>query len=392
MMAFPVQLWAEDMESSAPSVASDAQGNSATEGIPVILEPVELKDGQTGYFVIAPYLESQEAAIVANFATNDPKHLILGVAGLDDPALKAALASGNLAWINSYIVADADQANAVKSAPVSLRQRIKDKIKSITDLAKREKTGLITALVVSGIVSGYVSIHSSSIPAGILALCALTTWGVFQAVFSHGWESYLDKGGALATKFLTWALGRDTKPGEQQFAETVGQFHATWLVNSVIEGSVLGVAGASAGLNPEGIMQAAWFGFLASTDLLDAAVAQKIKQGKLPIDFFKRFVVYRMIGAAIFQVAAYLQLSHVQFTVASALTFTLIYMALSRLMDPAIAKRTEALKAAGANASLRARANAGRVIYAAQTGKKTVCEYALTRRKPMNVASGEPAE
>lgn len=335
MMALPAPLWARDGE------PANHAGNEAKEGIPVILQPVQLEDGRTGYFVVAPYLESEERAVVEHFAKNDPKHLILGVSGPDDPALKFALESGNLPLITSYIAADASQANAIKRAPLSVREKIKSKIAGITELYKNKKKriGLMTAVVASGIVAGFVTVHSSSLAVGVGAFGALAAWSGFQAVNSEKWDAYLHKGASLFRKWMVWSLGRDLDRHEYQFASTAGMFHATWIVNSVIAGGILIASGSSDGLSVDGILQPLWYGFLGSTDILDGAVSKKIKQGKLSPEFFDKFVIMRIIGAACAEVAGYAHLPHVQPALAMVTTGTVIYLALSHIVDPTVEAR-----------------------------------------------------
>src|SRR5438309_772280 len=75
-LAIPAPLWAKSNERELPASAAHSGDTSdttdtadttdTTNDIPVLLEPVQLKDGRSGYFVIAPYLQEQEAQIIAN--------------------------------------------------------------------------------------------------------------------------------------------------------------------------------------------------------------------------------------------------------------------------------------------------------------------------------------
>jgi hypothetical protein len=379
-MAIPAPLWAKD---NGP----EEDQASTTDGVPVILQPVQLSDGKSGYLAIVPYPEEQESAVIASLAKSNPQNLILGVSGPDDPALKTALESGHLPWINSFIVGSADQSQLLAKAPKSLGERLKAKVKAITDLCKRERTGIITSLIVSGILSSYVMVESSSVSAGVKAMGALFSWIAFQSVASGKWEAYLEKGGELMTKLMTWAIGRDVTRSELQFTETAGKFHATWLANSAVASFVFWSAGTSAGLNFDGILQGFWYGFLGSTDILDAAVGEKIKQGRLPASFFKKFVIARIIAAACFEVASYLHVDHVQFGLASITTAATLYLALSHRLDPKVVERAQAMK----NRALNTRVAAQKFIYSSRLKRMIPCDTRL-KKNPINVAVQERVE
>ncbi|MGZ3721438.1 MAG: hypothetical protein ACXVA9_00825 [Bdellovibrionales bacterium] len=379
-MAIPAPLWASE------NVPEEVQAD-VTDGVPVILQPVQLQDGRTGYIAVVPYPEEQEAQIVAGLAQSHPEHLILGVSGPDDPAIKIALESGHVPWINSFIVADVDQAPIVKKAPTSIKQKLKDKINAITDLCKRERTGLVMALFVSGVMTGYI-VETTSVSAGMKAFVALFAWSAWQAMASNQWDLYLEKGGEVMTKLLTSSVSRDVTTLEKQMSETAGKFHASHLANTAVAAWVLGMSGASYGWNMDGLFQAAWYGFLGSTDILDAAASAKVREGRASQGFYKKFVLWRIFAAACFEVAGYSHVPHVQWVLAGTTGLTAMYLALSHRLDPQIIESLEKFK----NSSLRTRASAQSYVNAARSGRKVLCEHHL-RRKPVNVASqGEPAE
>ena len=69
MMAFPAPSWG-----SSSDVTS---GGDTTDGIPVILQPIQTKDGRAAYLAIAPIPVEQEAQFISAAAKHDPNHTII---------------------------------------------------------------------------------------------------------------------------------------------------------------------------------------------------------------------------------------------------------------------------------------------------------------------------
>ena len=369
----------------APSWAKSSEEGSVKDDVPVILQPVQLPDGQTGYFVVVPYPEEQESLVLESLAKSHPKNLILGVSGPDDPALQTALAGHNTAWVNSFVVANASEAQILNTnnIPKTLREKLKSKIAAINELCKRERTGLITAVIVSSILSGYIMVESASVSAGMKAFVALVGWVGFQAAFSEKWGAYLEKGGEIMTKLITSAVGRDVRNSELGHAsEAFGKLHATWVANSAVVWWVFANAGTLHGWSLESAITVAFYGFMGSTDILDAVVEEKVSQGKLAIRAFKRFIIARIITSTMIEVANYAHVPHLSELLTVTTVAGALYLAFSLAVDHGFSKTVDQVK----NLPLKTRALAQRLANASKNIAKTSCDKLLSKTK-FHVAS-----
>ncbi len=390
-MAIPAPLYA------APSAPAGVQG-SVTDDIPVVLQPVQLKDGRRGYIAIVPYPQEQEAQVLGALARNQPDKVIFGFAGPDDPAIQAAMSSGNVSWMNTFIVANADKAPILDKAPVSLKQKLKDKFKRLVNFCKTEKVGFVTALVVSGALSVFIG-TSASVPSTVGAFLALFVWYGWQSMNSEMWDGYLEHGKDTMRNLLTRNLGRDATSMEIQLSETAGKFHASYLANMGVASWILAMSGHSAGWNFEGAMQIAWYGYLGSTDVLDSVAAEKRREGRVGPNFHAGFIVGRILAATGFEIAGYAHVPHVQILLAGITTTATLYMAFSHQIDPAVIAAGQGIKTAAVNSGeniknsmINTRSRALTVTNELITRGKTLCDYSLSKAKIHIAHMGEPAE
>jgi len=331
MLAVPTALWAQG--AAAPAVPSSASQ------IPVLLEPVPLDNGETGYIAEAPVPLSQEHDFVKGIVAKNPSQVTLAVDSPQDPALEAALESGNSTWVNSFIAASADQANILNDAKVkpAFSQRIKNKIKQIANFCKEQKYGLMTSFFTASASTGYIMYESASVSAGMKAFIGLFAWAAFQSMNSKGWEWYLEKGGQTFTKILEWAVGRDATETERRLSDVAGKFHASWLANSALVTYVFYNAGTLHGFTLASVLMALHFGFLGSTDILDAIISQKVKEGIIAASFFVQFIIARILTSSGLEIAGYFnQPHHVQAALFLTTLGSLVYLATHHYVDPVV--------------------------------------------------------
>lgn len=339
MMAIPAPLWAK---------SADSEGSgSAMEGVPVILQPLATEDGRTAYIAIVPVPEESEDQVVSGLSTH-PENVVIGFSGFDDPALKAALASGNSTWVNSFIVAGPNESPILNSSEINIsrRQKFKQKVAAIAEYCKRKKAGLLTALIVSGFPAGFIVYETASVNAGVKAMMAIFAWAAFQGMARPKWEGYLDKGGHLAGKFLSATkrlFGRDSTERENHMYAVAGKFHASWLANTGVVTFVFASAGTLAS-GWEGAAQAAVFGFLGSTDIWDAVTKEKQKTGLFTEKMADWLGISRILLAGGFEVMGYLDVPNVRISLAVLATAGVSYLAWGNKVEDSVISSAKVVK------------------------------------------------
>jgi hypothetical protein len=356
LLTAPAALWAKEGAAAPTAPASAPQ-------IPVLLEAFPLDNGQTGYIAEAPVPLAQEHEFVKRITAKNRGQVTLAVDSPSDPALEAALESGNPAWVNSFIAASVDRANVLNDAKVkpSFSQRLKNKIKSIATYCKDQKYGLMTAFFTSAASTGYIMYQSASVSAGMKAFIGIFAWSAFQSMNSKGWEWYLDKGGEAFTKILSWAVGRDVTEIERHLSDVAGKFHASWITNSALVAYIFYSSGTFHGLNAAGLMQALYFGFLASTDILDAIVSQKVKEGVFAASLFVQFIIARIVASSGLEIAGYFnEPPHVQTALFLTTLGALVYLATNHYVDAVVGSQLKkiGLKTRGLASHLKGHCNA----------------------------------
>lgn len=354
-MALPGPLWA--MEGSSSLAPADAK-----DGVPVLFEQATLPNGASAILEMAPVSQSEERTLVPQLARENPSGLWLSVAGAGDPVLKDVRKTGNLGSVHTYLMSSEEDAPVVRSSavPYSFRQKIATKMRAITDFCKREKKGLMTALYVSSLSTGYVMYETSSVEPGLTAMIGLLGWATFQGVFTHSWEKYLMGGGSFLhnslDKIHCW-FGRQVNAAQKRLYQVSGMFAASWLANSAVDAYVFFQAGTLSSL-PEVL----WYGFLSANDILDAIVLEKVRSGAVSAKFFKRFVLARILAGPIFDIATWINVPDVQLILGSITAGGLMYLAFGRLLEkkygPSLAS-VHATMAERCSALLQRRPNEG---------------------------------
>ena len=252
---------------------------------------------------------------------------------------------------------------------VGVKELAKKAIKRVSDYCHAERHGLVTALIVSGLGTSYIMVETSSVNAGMQAFIALFSWATFQGMFTHTWDKFLDGGGKVVRSMvggLKRLFGRDVTPVEERMFDIAGKFHASWLANTAVVSYIFFHAGTL-----DSVSQALWYGFLASYDIIDPTISNKIKQGKLHEKWFKPLVRLRILTGAFFELLSFWQIPYTQLTLATLTIGGLTYLAIGHHLDEAARRANLATK----SGAVKARAH---------------CEAMLNRtRKQTKVAAND---
>jgi hypothetical protein len=340
MMALPAQGWAG--ESSASK--SSSREENATDGVPALVEPIQI-NGQTAYLAMASVPQTQERELVTELAKRDAKHMILAVTDPDDPALKAALESGYLPWINTFQIGDASRSSVLKSSsgvssPMgpTLKKKILAKVRQITDYAKKKKRGLFFALVYASAVSGFTLYDSSSIDAGTAVLIPIFLLSAFISTQSMKWGKVLEKGEQfhvrMAKTVLGW-FGRELTSMDKHLLQVTGRFNTSWAVSSLSVAYIFWQAGTL-----ENLLQAVWFGFLANYNIWDSTMFRKVREKVISADAAETYFSVQLVAGTVAEVAAWFHMPHFQLIVGTITTAGLLYLG----AGPAIDRKVASLK------------------------------------------------
>jgi hypothetical protein len=331
-MAWPAPLWASG------AARADADGGAisagATEGASVFVEAVNV-GGKPAYLTVAAVPEKDEQVLVKELARRDAKNknFYLAVSGPDDPALKAALDSGYLPWINTFHIVPAERAPLLNSDHVSpsLKSRILDKVKKISDFAREKKRGLFMALTYGSAVSGFTLYESSSIEAGLGVLIPLTLWMSFVVSFPMHWDKMLEKGGKLHAKIVRTVLhwfGRELGPVDKHLLMVAGKFNTSWAVSAASVAYVFWQAGTL-----DSLMQALWFGFINNYNIWDATMFRKIKDKTFSPSVAETYFTLQFFAGTVAEVAAYLHTPHMEFMLGSITATGLVYLGAGQALE-----------------------------------------------------------
>jgi hypothetical protein len=308
MMAFPVPALAK--------FGNDTQEPAATDGPPVILEEVVI-DGQTATFAVVPYTAEQEAELVDKLARVNPDGLHLGVAGDQDPALKAASKTGFLKRIKAYVVGDEDQLpfmRGLAKLSAGSRERLKAKMKALTAACKESKVGLVSAISYSGILGTSVWMTSSSVPAGAAILSVISAWNAFILLKPEIWGAMIRKGANVGQK-IAEAIGNyygtEISDVDKRVFELVGKFAVTTAVGAVQVALIRSFEGEM------GFMSRGWEGAFEDLayitfhaiknnySIWDDVVIEKFREGKVSRKGVRNYLATQYIVGGMLELGAY---------------------------------------------------------------------------------------
>ncbi len=321
MMAFPAPSWGSN---------SDSSGGDTTDGIPVILLPVQTPDGRAAYLAIAPIPVEQEAQFITAAAKHDPEHTVLAVNGPQDSALKAALASGYLPKLHVF------NASSVESSPLanspelskSIRGKFSSVINKMTDFLrdKQKQFALAETLYVGGFFGSFTFIESSSVSAGLGVFGAVMAWAGFQTAFTHQWEHLMEKGGDAIVGVFSWAaglIGQELSPTTKRLFAASGSFYVAWVANTAMVSWIFANAGVF-----ESLLAAALYGYAAAYDIYDKNIANRVNRGLLAPKWLTRFVGMRVFLGTIFEVMSFSHVPYMQLALTTLTTAGLLWLAL----------------------------------------------------------------
>lgn len=317
-MAFPSSLWADKLESQRAAKAAEQQ-RMATDGIPFLLEPLKLKNGQTVYLTMAAVPMAVESTVVTTLAKNNPERSVLVINGPDDPAFKAAAATGYLPWMNTFVADRIDQAPLTYTNQLAptIKAGLLNRIKSISAFASEKRFALMTAIVVGGMMGNFTLYTSSSVSAGLKVFAVAFLWAAFQNVMKDKWEWALEHGGIVTKNIVLGAaatIGRalkfsktDVKKETAQSLEAFGSFLVPLAANLAMVSFVFSVAGSY-----DNFWVTLLAAFTVSYDILDKKLKSFVDRGWMSAAIMAGWIGLRSLAGPIFDVLSFMHVPNVE--------------------------------------------------------------------------------
>ena len=338
MMALPVPSWGSSV---------DVSGGDTTEGIPVILQPIQTPDGRSAYLAIAPIPVELESEFVTTAAKTDAKNMVLVVSGPDDPAFKAAQKSGKLQQIKTFF-----SSQAVEDAPLSqapqLSRGIKGKFLSAVNKVtgfhknKQKQFALGMSVYVGGVYGAFTFIESSSIASGLAVFGAVMSWVGFQTAFTHSWEKVLEKGGQAFVDVFSAAaglIGKELSADVKRVVSAAGSFSIPWAANTALLSWVFANSGTT-----ESLLATVLYAFAISYDIYDKNISNLIHRGKLGGQWLTRFVAIRAFIGTLFEVASFSEVPYIQATLTTVTAAGLLWLAMGSKFEDKVIGRIDRFK------------------------------------------------
>ncbi len=291
--------------------------------------------------VASPIRQNQESEVVRTLAKGNLKNTTFFIKNENDPALQSFDNSLERRNANLYYIAPLENLPLLNESSIDSNQKSKfiDKLKEISTYCKHEKTGLLWSIFYGSAVGGFTWYSSSSIPAGISVMAAVSMWSMFISTKTHKWERLLSKGASALTgafEKVSSLFGRKLSSTEKVFYEVSGKFGVSWATSSAAVGFTFWQAGTL-----ESLLQVLWYGFLANYSIWDAAILKKFKNKQVNRNFVSKYFGFQFFLGTLFEVSSYLQVPITQSLLASTTIAGVMYLAFGENVETQIKQRRQ---------------------------------------------------
>lgn len=289
----------------------------------VVFEPITTPDGETAYLALAQVGTADEATVVSELVQHNPEATSVVVSGTQDPAYQAAAKLAEFSRTNVFVAESLDKNPLLtnSAAPATLREKIKAKIKAVTDHCKKSKTGLMGAIIYSTAMASIGTFYfSAGIGAGLQILGGLFIAYALIATRSHDWERLMAFPGNLATKLLTAAFGQPSDK-TKHVLKVLGTALATWAVGTMMSSFVFYMSG-----HLESFWQVAYFALIGNYSVLDSGVIRKAESGVISEETKDRYFMWQFLIGTILECMGIAQVPGMQALLGTASVSGLLYM------------------------------------------------------------------
>lgn len=293
-----------------PSLAKNGNGDelpaSTMEGAPVISEDMFDAQGNRASIDIAVIEAKDEVAAFDMLARHNPKGMHVGVADGEDILVKTAIKGGYLNKIKTYFVGDGEKSPLVQiEEKPSVRSRLAEKMKNLTQRCKDSKVGLISSVAYSGIVGSSVWMTSSSVPAGAAIFSMVSALNAFVLLKPETWGKVLRGGGNLGQKLIEGVAmhyGVQASDVAIRAGQLVGRLAVIFTMSAAQVAAVRYFAnemeivnhGWSNGWATE-LAALFYFGALNSYNLWDHTILDLYERGKIGVKKVEQYLIAQFI-------------------------------------------------------------------------------------------------